>query len=138
MKARIWWLKVKHTNYSSNLTMRSREVQLPATHQDDHKCLTNVWPAFWPTFNPCLTTTNHHYIRSKQQSPPPHNSPHTGKKYQKYYFCKIIFNAFTNAATLNLKEKRIISKREELLKFSCSCKTTCMKRDNFSEYCKEI
>ena len=35
-------LKVKQTNHSSNLTMRSREVQLPATHQDDHKCLTNV------------------------------------------------------------------------------------------------
>ena len=35
-------LKVKHTNHSSNLTMRSREVQLPATHQDDPGCFTHV------------------------------------------------------------------------------------------------
>ena len=137
-------LKVKQTDRSSNFKTRSREVQLPATHQDDHKCLTNVWPSSLRTFDPCLTTTNRHYIRSKQQSPPPpsppisYNSQHTGKKYQKYYFCKRILNAFTDAANLNLKEKGIISKREELLNFSCSCKTTCMKRNNFSVYCKEI
>ena len=135
-------LKVKQTDRSSNFKTRSREVQLPATHQDDHKCLTNVWPSSLRTFDPCLTTTNRHYIRSKQQSPPPPFSPHFiqlsthWQKYQKYYFCKTIFNAFTDAATL--KEKGIISKQEELLNFSCSCKTTCMKRDNSSVYCKEI
>jgi len=135
-------LKVKQTDRSSNFKTRSREVQLPATHQDDHKCLTNVWPSSLRTFDPCLTTTNRHYIRSKQQSTPPPFSPHfiqlstQWQKYQKYYFCKTIFNAFTYAATL--KEKGIISKREELLNFSCSCKTTCIKRDNFSVYCKEI
>ncbi|MFN9905043.1 MAG: squalene/phytoene synthase family protein, partial [bacterium] len=37
---------------------------------------------------------------------------HTVNKYKKYYVCNIIFNSFTNAATLNLNEKRIISKRE--------------------------
>ncbi len=115
-------LKVKQTDRSSNLTTRSREVQLPATHQDDHKCLTNVWPAFWPTFDPCLTTTNHHYIRSKQQSPP-------------LFFCKIIFNAFTDAATLNLKEKRIISKREELLNSSCLAKLLAWKEITFLLIC---
>jgi hypothetical protein len=82
-----------------------------------------------------------HQVKTTIHPPPPsppnsYNSQHTGKKYQKYYFCKIIFNAFTNAATL--KEKGIISKQEELLNFSCSCKTTCMKRDNSSVYCKEI
>ena len=35
-------LKVKQTNHSSNLTMRSKEVQLPATHQDDPGYLTHV------------------------------------------------------------------------------------------------
>ena len=34
--------KVKQTNHSSNLTMRSREVQLSATQQDDPGCLTHV------------------------------------------------------------------------------------------------
>jgi hypothetical protein len=85
-----------------------------------------------------------HQVKTTIHPPPSplppisYTSQHTGKKYQKYYFCKIIFNAFIDAATLNLKEKGIISKREELLNFSCSCKTTCMKRDNSSVYCKEI
>jgi hypothetical protein len=53
-------LKVKHTNHSSNLTMRSREVQLPATHQDDPGCLTHVWPMF----------DSYYYIRSNPPPPP--------------------------------------------------------------------
>ena len=66
-------LKVKHTNHSSNLTMRSREVQLPATHQDDPGCLTHVWPMF----------DSYYYIRSNP--PPPsylYNSLHISKKYK--------------------------------------------------------
>ena len=87
-------LKVKQTNHSSNLTMRSREVQLSATHQDDPGCLTHVWPMFDP----------YDYLRS---NPPP---PTSTTLYILARNINILFlqNIFIDAAILYLKTGRII------------------------------